>query len=165
MLQIVTYPHPILREQMPLFDFENPPIDPQLMEKEMLDTMYANGGIGLSANQVGIRARMFVMGSVLKPSQGTGFFNPEIIDADPKLVELDEGCLSFPRMFVSVKRPSSIKVRWQDYRAQWQTSTFSGYECQCFLHEFDHLEGIVFRDRVSRLKWEISRNKLKKGKH
>jgi peptide deformylase len=165
MLEIVTYPNPILREKMPNFDFSNPVMDPQMMEKQMLETMYANGGIGLSANQVGIRARMFVMGSILKPSNGTGFFNPEIIDADSKLIELDEGCLSFPRMFVKVKRPSNVTVRWQDNQAQYQTSTFSGYECQCFLHEFDHLEGIVFQDRVSRLKWTLSRNKIKKGKY
>lgn len=164
MLKIVTYPNPILREKMPAFDFNNPIMDPFDLQNQMLETMYVNGGIGLSANQVNVRTRMFVMGSVLKPSAGTGFFNPEIVDADTKLVDLEEGCLSFPDIYVKIKRPSTIQARWQDYQGEWKTSTFSGYECQCFLHEFDHLEGIVFRDRVSRIKWDLSKNKSIKEK-
>lgn len=148
---------------MPLFDFSNPTVDPIQLEKDMLETMYEHDGIGLSANQVGIRARVFVMGHRDNPEAGMAFFNPVVLENTSEIEDLEEGCLSFPGIFVKIKRPTAIKARWQNSRGEVMEGTFEGYECKCFLHELDHLEGIVFKDRVSSLKWSMGSKKSKRN--
>lgn len=162
-MKIITFPNNILREQMPLFDFSNPTVDPIQLEKDMLETMYEYDGIGLSANQVGIRARVFVMGHRDNPEAGMAFFNPVVLENTSEIEDLEEGCLSFPGIFVKIKRPTAIKARWQNSRGEVMEGTFEGYECKCFLHELDHLEGIVFKDRVSSLKWSMGSKKSKRN--
>lgn len=164
MLQIVKFPDPILRERIPEFNFENPLEDPKQLEKEMLDLMYATNGIGLAANQVGKRVRMFVMGHKDSPELGMAFFNPMVIANTQDIREVEEGCLSFPNIYVKIKRPSTIKVRWQTSSGEIHEGEFSGYDCKCFLHELDHLEGITFQDRVSALKWALAVKKSKSTK-
>jgi peptide deformylase len=159
---IVKYPNPILDEVMPKFDFENPIITPKELEKDMLSTMFANNGMGLAAPQVGVRARMFVMGHALMPEKSFGVFNPEILDASSDLRELEEGCLSFPIIYAKVKRPSWIIAKYQNSDGEEQTNRFEGYDCVCFLHELDHLNGIVYKDRLSTLKWAMAVKKSKK---
>ena len=161
-MNIVKFPDPILRERMPDFDFSNPSIDPVQLEKDMLETMYRYDGIGLAANQVGIKARMFVMGHRDNPEGGTAFFNPIVVANTEGMADLEEGCLSFPGIFVKIKRPKAIKARWQNAKGEVVEGTFEGYECKCFLHELDHLEGIVFQDRVSPLKWALGVKKSKR---
>lgn len=163
-MQILKFPHDILRESIPLFDFNNTDIDPIELEQNMIATMFANGGIGLAANQVGVRARMFVMGSKEMPESAQAFFNPEVVANVTDMEDLEEGCLSFPGTFVKIKRPKKILARWQNSKGQVQESEFEGYDCKCFLHELDHLEGIVFKDRVTPLKWALAVKKTKKGK-
>lgn len=166
MLKIVKHPDPILREKLPPFDFENPPEDPVNLEAEMLALMWDNNGIGLSANQVGKRFRMFVMGYKDGDVKGgQAFFNPEVVANTDLVLDLPEGCLSFPGIYVSIKRPKAIKVRWQNNKGEWQEGEFSGYDCKCFLHELDHLEGITFQDRVSQLKWALAVKKTQKRKY
>lgn len=165
MSQIVKFPDPILRERMPEFDFNNPSEDPKQLEKEMLELMYSMEGIGLSANQVGKRVRMFVIGSLADPDKGEAFFNPEVIANTKDMQDLEEGCLSFPNIYVKIKRPTAIKARWQNSSGEWQESEFSGYDCKCFLHELDHLEGITYQDRVSTLKWALAVKKISKRKY
>jgi peptide deformylase len=162
-MKILTFPNQILREQIPAFDFQNPLIDPIQLEQSLLELMYKHDGIGLSANQAGIRARMFVMGHRDHPEAGMAFFNPEVIECTSDTEDLEEGCLSFPGIFVKIKRPTAIKARWQNSKGEFIEATFEGYECKCFLHELDHLEGIVFKDRVSSLKWAISSKKSKRN--
>jgi len=161
MLEIKHFPNDILRQKIPDFDFNDPITDPIELEKSMLDIMYKNNGIGLAANQVGIKARMFVMGHKDNPNLGKAFFNPHVIANTDTVVDMEEGCLSFPNIFVKIKRPSAIKARWQNSKGEWEEGEFKGYDCKCFLHELDHLEGIVFKDRVSILKWSLA---VKKGK-
>jgi peptide deformylase len=161
-MNIVKFPDPILREQMPLFDFENPSHDPFQLEQDMLDLMIKFDGIGLAANQVGERVRMFVMGSKANPTKGIAFFNPEVIANTENLLDLEEGCLSFPGIYVKIKRPSAIKARWQNSKGEVMEGEFTGYDCKCFLHELDHLEGVVFQDRASSIKWAIGLKKLKR---
>lgn len=163
MFTIIKFPHPILREKMPDFDFSNPIMDPVQLEKEMIETMFAHDGIGLSANQVGIRTRMFVMGYRETPESAQAFFNPLIVGNTEVIEDLEEGCLSFPNIYVKIKRPAAIKVRWQNSHGEWEDAIFDGYNSKCFLHEFDHLEGITFRDRVSELKWAMATKQSKKG--
>jgi peptide deformylase len=163
-MQIIKFPDSILREQIPEFNFENPPIDPIQLEKDMINLMLANDGIGLAANQVGIKARVFVMGYTGNPEAAQAFFNPMVVATVDELEELEEGCLSFPGIYVNIKRPKKILARWQNSQGEWQESEFDGYNCKCFLHELDHLEGIVFQDRVSALKWATAVKKTTKRK-
>jgi peptide deformylase len=149
---------------MPTFDFDNPLMDPKVLEKEMLEFMYARDGIGLAANQVGIKARVFVMGHKDNPESGMAFFNPIVVANTEKIEDMEEGCLSFPGVYVKIKRPSAIKARWQNSSGEWEEGEFDGYNCKCFLHEFDHLEGITYQDRVSTLKWALAAKKANKGK-
>lgn len=161
-MKIRKFPDPILRQSMPKFDFNSPSINPEQLEKALIDIMFKEGGIGLAANQVGITARVFVMGHPDNPQLAKGFFNPEIIASVDDLNDLEEGCLSFPGVYVKVKRPNKIKAQWHNSKGELEQGIFEGYDCKCFLHEYDHLEGIVFQDRVSQLKWNLANKK--KGK-
>lgn len=152
-MNVVKFPDPILREKIEEFDFANPSIDPVQLEKDMIELMLKYDGIGLAAPQVGIRARVFVMGHNEYPEQAQAFYNPVVVANTEAIEDLEEGCLSFPGIFVNIKRPKAIKARWQNSKGEWQESEFDGYNCKCFLHELDHLEGIVYQDRVSQLKW------------
>lgn len=162
-MKIVKFPDPILRERMPYFDFSQPPIDPEQLEKNLIKLMFEQGGIGLAANQAGIKARVFVMGHPDNPELARAFFNPEIISSTDSFNDMEEGCLSFPGMFIKVKRPEKIKAQWQNSKGELQEGIFEGYDCKCFLHEFDHLEGIVFQDRISSLKWKLALKRKEKA--
>ena len=166
MLKIVKFPDPILRQRMPEFDFNNPIMDPIELEKSMLTMMLDHDGIGLAANQAGIATRVFVMGHRGNPEAAQAFFNPEIIGNTTDIADMEEGCLSFPGIYVNIKRPTKIKARWQNSQGEFEEGEFDGYNCKCFLHEYDHLEGITFQDRVSALKWAMAVKKTKqKRKH
>lgn len=156
MLNIIKFPNDILRKQILEFDFANPTHDPVQLEKDMIETMFSFDGIGLAANQVGIEARVFVMGHKDYPESAQAFFNPVVVANTEVIEDREEGCLSFPGIFVNIKRPKAIKARWQNSKGEWQESEFDGYNCKCFLHELDHLEGIVFQDRVSAIKWALA---------
>jgi peptide deformylase len=162
MLEILKFPNDVLRQKIPKFDFDNPTIDPVQLEKDMIETMFAYDGIGLSANQVGVNARVFVMGHRDNPESAQAFFNPVVLANTDTIEDLEEGCLSFPGIYVNIKRPRAIQARWQNSKGEWQESEFDGYNCKCFLHELDHLEGIVFQDRVSIIKWALAVKKTQK---
>ena len=165
MLNIVKHPNPILDERMPEFDFANPITDPVQLEKDMIETMLANGGIGLAANQVGVKTRMFVMGHPKFREHAQAFFNPVILGVTDDLIDDEEGCLSFPQIYAKIKRPRGVLVRFQNSKGETQEAEFFGTECRCFLHEFDHLEGITYKDRLSTLKWALAVKKSTKRKY
>jgi peptide deformylase len=150
---------------MPEFDFNNPVMDPVELEKSMIETMLTLDGIGLAANQVGLNTRVFVMGHRDNPEAAQAFFNPVVTANTEDIADMEEGCLSFPGIYVKVKRPTKIKARWQNSQGEFEEGEFDGYNCKCFLHEYDHLEGIVFQDRVSTLKWAIAVKKTNKRKY
>jgi peptide deformylase len=160
-MKIIKFPDPILRERMPEFDFENPVMDPKELEHEMLSTMFTSGAIGLAANQVGIRTRAFTMGDKTNFLMARAYFNPEVVANTDEIDDLEEGCLSFPGVYVSIKRPRGIKARWQNSKGEVEEGEFYGYDCKVFLHELDHLEGIVFQDRVGPVKWALGIKKSK----
>ncbi len=162
MYKILSFPHPILSEKMPEFDFANPIVDPIELEKNLISTMITNKGIGLSANQVGIKARVFVMGDYAIQGDSQAYFNPKIIDFEEEIEDLPEGCLSFPNIFVKIKRSKFVHCSWQDSKGEFQVGTFTDLGSKCFQHELDHLDGIVFKDRVSRLKWDLALKKKRK---
>jgi len=164
-MKIVKFPNAMLRKSMPAFDFNNPVMDPVELETDMIEAMLALDGIGLAANQVGIETRVFVMGHRDNPDAAQAFFNPVVTDNTEDIADMEEGCLSFPGIYVKVKRPTKIKARWQNSRGEFEEGEFDGYNCKCFLHEYDHLEGIVFQDRVSTLKWAMAVKKTNKRKY
>ena len=164
MLTIVKHPNPILEERMPEFDFDNPLTDPVQLEKDMIEIMLERGGIGLAANQVGVKTRMFVMGHPKYRDHAQAFFNPVIAGITEDTLEEEEGCLSFPNIYVKIKRPRGVLVRFQNSKGETQEAEFFGTECRCFLHEFDHLEGITYKDRLSTLKWALAVKKSTKRK-
>lgn len=161
MNNLIKFPNDFLRKKIDLFNFNDDLHNPKELEKNMLQVMFDSDGIGLAANQIGIDARVFVMGHKENPELGKAFFNPMVISTSTDINDMEEGCLSFPGTFISVKRPASIHAKWQNSSGEWEEGILEGYDCKCFLHELDHLEGIVFKDRVSTLKWNLA---VKKGK-
>lgn len=145
LLELVDATSPILHRKVEPFNFANPPCDPVLLANQLIHTMNHYNGIGLSANQCGLPYRVFVMRS--NPTKVC--FNPKIIDTTSDNISLDEGCLSYPHLFVKIKRPSLIKVRYTDAHGVTHTEKFIGMTARCFLHEMDHLEGINFTRRAN----------------
>lgn len=164
MLKLVKHPNEILNETMPDFDFENPVMDPRTLEEEMVKLMAESGGMGLSANQVGVRARMFVIETKNLQGVHTPFavFNPKVIATDPDEESGDEGCLSFPNLYFKVKRSPHVVAEFLDRDANKCIIRFDGIDARCFLHELDHLNGICFTDRISKLKLEMALKKQRK---
>jgi len=165
-MNILKFPHEDLRVKVDTFDFETTKIDPVKLEKGMIELMLANDGIGLAATQVGLPVRMFIMGHRGNPEEAQAFYNPMVVKWTDETEDLEEGCLSFPGIYAIIRRPKKILARWQNSKGEWQESEFDGYNCKCFLHELDHLEGVVFKDRVSPLKWAmaVKKSKPKKAK-
>jgi peptide deformylase len=150
---------PILREVMPKFDFENAIINPSDFASSLVETCKKNNGVGLSANQCGFPYRVFVMGA---GEEYVAHFNPEVVSTEGES-HMIEGCLSFPLLGLRITRPSKINVRYQDYHGEYHTRTYEGISARCFLHELDHMNGIVYTDRVKPLALKSGldkRNKL-----
>ena len=136
---------PLLLKEIDPFDFSNPPCDPTELANNLIETMTKHQGLGLSANQCGLPYRVFVLWS----ETPLVCFNPRIVDQTSEFVLLDEGCLTFPNLFVKIKRPKAVKVRFQDAKGDTHTEKFIGMTARAFLHEMDHLDGILFHKRAS----------------
>ena len=155
--------NPLLRQEMPFFDFDNPPTDPIKLKEEMIDRMFEEGGVGLSANQIRYEYRVFVMKGANK-EQSMFFANPEILELSEETENMEEGCLTggCEGIFAIIKRPSWVRARWQDENGDVKEMEFSGMTGRCFQHELDHLNGILFIDHMSRLKYERAVKKKQK---
>jgi peptide deformylase len=138
----------------------------EALEKAMCEFMIASNGIGLAANQIGIVKRVFFMGSNNIPGFPAQFavFNPWIVDGITEMVIDQEGCLSYPGLFLTVKRPSWIIAEYQNAKGDIIEARFDGYLAKCFQHELDHLDGICFVDKVSQMKLNLAMKKLRKIK-
>jgi len=156
---LVSQYDPVLREQCTEWDFSESAED---LFNDLRDTMCANRGLGLSAPQIGVRKRAFVLGNPEDPESVVGFFNPRVIDTLAEDVYIEEGCLSFPGMFVRVKRPRAIRVRSTSWRGETETFQFEGVTARAFLHELDHLDGVTFVQRASPIHLEKARSQMKK---
>ena len=144
-----------------IFDLDK---DPEILEKNLIETMVASNGIGLSANQVGITKRVFSISLQNHPNQTAPFamFNPVIISFQGEEELGREGCLSFPNLWLEVKRPSKIEAEYFDKYAKKCTIMLEGIDARCFLHELDHLNGICFIEKVSKFKLNYALKKLRK---
>jgi len=131
---------PILRQVLPEFDFDNAPINAADFASSMVETCIKNNGYGLSANQCGFPYRMFVMGA---GQEYVAFFNPVLMKTEGE-VHIKEACLSFPGLSLSITRPEKIWVKYQDYTGEWKEANYVGMSARCWLHELDHMDGIVY---------------------
>ena len=143
---------PFLDDTLEQFGFA----DRKELSKVMYDNMVKYGGLGLSANQLGLPYRMFVMGGHPQIEDGKvrSVFNPLINDVSPESINLKEGCLSFPFLFLSIKRPKWCSVSYTDENGEEVNETLHGMSARIFMHENEHMNGYIFTDLVSKLKLE-----------
>ena len=132
----------ILRKECRPFDFDTD--DPNVIFTLLKDTMIRYRGIGLAAPQIGDDRQVFVMGNPDQPETIIPVFNPRIVDLEGQPVLYEEGCLTFPGLFIKIKRPSQIRARYTNIEGEIDTIRFEGLTARIFQHEFDHLRGILY---------------------
>jgi peptide deformylase len=180
--EILEVPDPRLKTvSKPVESFDD---ELKTLVADMFETMYDAAGIGLAAIQVGVPLRVLVV-DLQEPDPDAEpevchahggeehthqpvkndprvFVNPEILDPGEELGTYQEGCLSLPEIFGDVERPKACRVRWQDLEGNVHEEQMEGLMAVCMQHEMDHLEGVLFIDRLSRLKRQMALKKLEK---
>ena len=166
-LPIYIYGHPVLRKNCNVLSSEYPNLD-QLIN-DMFDTMYNAHGVGISAPQIGLSLRLFLIDlspyheeDPTIPNIKKAFINPEIIQEYDPNIEHNEGCLSIPGLREDVTRKSKIKIKYFDEKFNCFTEEIDGIFARVFQHEYDHLNGVLFIDHLSPLKKNIVNRKLEK---
>lgn len=149
-LELIPFNDPLLKRTPAPFDFEKE--DAEDIKKRLLDTMNKLGGVGLSANQVGLDMAVFVIGDGQVDGLTKAFFNPMIVGAGEETDSMKEGCLSFPGLWLMVKRPKQVMIKYQDETGEEKFETYEGIASRVIQHENDHMLGINFTHRVSKLK-------------
>ena len=161
-LRIIAYGDQLLRKKSTDISPDYPGLD-KLIE-DMFETMYNSNGVGLAAPQTGLNIRLIVIDSneILKDQSGLkkAFINPFIIETSGEDVSYEEGCLSLPKIREDVIRPENVRLKYLDENFVEHTETFSGITARVIQHEYDHLEGILFIDRLSFLKKNLIKKKL-----
>lgn len=155
-LQLVPETDPILDEVMPEFDFTDPNVDPVKISSQLVETCMYHNGLGLSANQCGLRYRVFVMGS---GKDYVAHFNPKIINISEEKVHMEEGCLSYPFLFIHITRPETVQVEYQDFKGETKKAIYTGITARCFLHELDHMNGIRYTNKAKPLALQTAKKK------
>jgi peptide deformylase len=160
-LKLRIYGDPVLREKStPVEKFDE---DLKETIKKMAELMYKVKGLGLAANQVGIPKRFFIMD--IKQKEGTPelevYINPEILNAEG-YTEYEEGCLSIPGYYAKIERYAKLYIRAYDLEGKPFEKELTGLQAIAFQHEYDHIEGILFVDRISPLKKELFKRWWKK---
>ena len=122
-------------------------VDRHFISKTLIENMFHHEGCGLSANQIGMNIRAFVMIRDIEYNDVIVCFNPRIISRSDDCVWCEEGCLSFPDQFINVHRPDKITVKYEDEEGKDHKISLSGFAARVFQHEFDHLNGIDFTQR------------------
>lgn len=171
-LPIVAYGDPVLKKKGKAITPEYPKLK-ELIEN-MFETMYGANGLGLAAPQIGLPIRMFLVDTspfaedkefseeeraVYKDFKKV-FINAEVIEEEGEEWPFNEGCLSIPGITEDVFRPSTVTMRYQDENFNEYTETFDGIIARVIQHEYDHIEGILFTDKLSSLKKRILKGKL-----
>ncbi|MEA3445321.1 MAG: peptide deformylase [Bacteroidota bacterium] len=164
-LPITAYGHPILRKKTVEFDENYPGL--QELINNMFETMYKSQGVGLAAPQVNRSLRLFIidatpMGNDVEEFKDfkRAFLNPYILEESGETWSFNEGCLSIPGVREDVKRPDWIKIEYYDENWELHEEEFSGIPARIIQHEYDHLDGILFPDRLSSLKKRLLKSKL-----
>lgn len=142
----------------PEFDFANPPAEPNEFASRLVESAIKHKTLGLSAIQVGFNYRVFVMGS---GDNYVAYFNPKIISTEGEK-HMPENCVSFPLLTLAITRPEKIKVEYQDFTGAVHVKDFHGLTARVFLHELDHLNGIVYTTRCKPLALKSGMKKVEK---
>jgi len=137
--------------------FENPE-ELDKLGRQMEQLMLTYRGIGLAAPQCGI-SKCIVVTNVGKLRR---FYNPKIVASSSNTILYNEGCLSFPGLYINIRRPVSVEVEYQDITGNSKIESFDGLEATCIQHEIDHLNGITFQAKASKLALDISTRRMKK---
>jgi len=164
LLEIITYGHPILEKCAE--DIKEIADDVRQLAKDMIYTMYAHNGVGLAATQIGVLKRLVVVDVNQKDtkSEAQVFINPAIFEYSKEKEPFKEGCLSFPEIEVEIIRPKTIKMRWKDLDGKSYEQNLDGLLARVLQHEIDHIDGVVFVKRMSRIKKTVLAPKLNKLK-
>ena len=126
------------------------------LEQDLIATMKNFNGLGLSANQVGIMEKIFVMYTNFDDREAEGIFNPKILTYGERMVFMEEGCLSYPGLWLKIKRPASIVLKYEDAEGKVIERPFTGLESRIAQHEYDHMEGLNFMNLVSKLRLQMA---------
>jgi len=171
-LPIVAYGDPVLRKEADEISKDYPKLDEVL--ENMWETMYNAAGVGLAAPQVGLPIRIFMVDTApfsddpdfteeeqkeLAIFKQT-FINAEIVEETGDEWSFNEGCLSIPNVREDVFRPENVTIEYYDEKFKKHTKTYSGLIARVIQHEYDHIEGILFTDKISSLKKRLIKNKL-----
>ena len=161
MIQLFQYPHETLLQTSTVWK-EDDSIDGyddlERFESDVIELMLDEHGMGLAANQIGITKRFFAIGheSFDTFQKHAIIWNPQIKNfSEEKIIDV-EGCLSFKDIFVKVERPKQIEVQYETTQGKTEFAKLDGMESKCFQHELDHLDGITFNKRVSKLRWDMA---------
>lgn len=161
MIQVFQYPHETLMQKSTDWtDGDNIQgyDDIEEFESDYIRLMLKQKGMGLAANQIGITKRFFAIGhsSFDTFQKHAIIWNPRVINfSEEKAIDV-EGCLSFKDVFVKVERPKIIEVQYETTQGKTRFAKLDGMESKCFQHELDHLDGVTFNKRVSKLRWQMA---------
>ena len=159
-LDLLPEDHPVLHQEPLTWIFDPPQADPKLMYEIMLENMVYHHGLGLSANQIGMPVKVFAM-RVDDSDNAIVCFNPEIIKESEELMPMEEGCLSFPYLYLKKIRPEKLSVKYQNADGDPVEAHFEGLAARVFHHEMDHMMGKTFLDGVSKILLQSARRKQK----
>lgn len=157
--------HTVLRKKAVSIEKDYPELDE--LVSDLFETMYRSDGIGLAAPQIGKSIRLFVVdGAPIADDEPEledfrhVFINAEIIERSGEVMPMIEGCLSIPKLREEVDRESFIRINYYDENWTWHEATFDGYKARIIQHEYDHIDGILFTDRVSPIRKRLLQSKL-----
>lgn len=157
--------HPVLRKKTEIISEDYPGI--QSIIDNLFETMYVSDGVGLAAPQAGLSLRVFVVDAApmvedrpeLKGFKRV-FINPKIVERDPETVIWEEGCLSIPGIHENVKRNNKLVIEYYDRDFKFVREELDGFKAIVIQHEYDHLDGILFTDRIHPIRKKFLRSKL-----
>lgn len=162
---VVVYGHPVLRKVAEDIDREYPGLD--TLVSDMFETMYFSEGVGLAAPQIGKSVRVFIIdGTPLAEDDPEMdgfrkvFINARIIEKSGEIKPMTEGCLSIPNLREEVNRESVLRMTWYDENWNFYDEVFTGYKARVIQHEYDHLDGVMFTDKVNPLRRRLLHRKL-----
>ena len=144
-LQLTPNTHPILHERVKRCSYD---LNRAEISKILYENMIHHNGVGLSANQIGINERVFIMVKDLEYNEILTCFNPRIVKQSSKTVVMEEGCLSYPDKFIDVERSETVVVKYEDENKKTHKIKLEGLASRVFQHEYDHMEGIDFTQRT-----------------
>ena len=157
-LELLPFADPKLKTPPKEFDFESD--DAEQLSEQLFIAMRKFGGVGLSANQVGLDKKVFVIGG--KNIEEKAVFNPRLVEVSDEMVSIREGCLSYPGLWLMISRPNKALFSYKDESGEEVVEEFSGIPARIMLHEYDHMLGQNFTMRASKLKIDRALKKLDK---